>query len=77
MSRLTAALLVVETNNRKGEMNIFDQSIETDDCGMAGGTSYYSIEEIYQAFKERLVTELVAHTDELLNNANLIDISED
>ena len=54
-------------------MNIFYQNIETYDCG----TSYYSIEEIYQAFKERLVTELVAHTDELLNNAKLIDISKD
>ena len=38
-------------------MSIFDQAIETDNAGMAGGTSHYDIEDLYQAFKERLIKE--------------------
>ena len=57
-------------------MNIFDQNIETDNSGMAGGTSYYDIEDLYQAFKERLIKELAVRSDELLNDAEVIDISD-
>ena len=56
-------------------MKIFDQNIETDNPGMAGGTSYYDIEELYQAFKDRLIRELAVRSDELLNDAEVIDIS--
>ena len=35
----------------------WDNSIKTEDHGMAGGESYYSLEDLYQAFKERLMTE--------------------
>ena len=38
-------------------MRIFDQIIETENPGMCGGTSYYDIEDIYQAFKTRLLYE--------------------
>ena len=37
---------------------IFEQSLELDNPGMAGGASYYDIEDIYQAFKDRLIEEL-------------------
>ena len=57
-------------------MKIFDQNIETDNPGMAGGTSYYDIEDLYQAFKERMIKELAVRSDELLNNAEIIDISD-
>lgn len=56
---------------------IFDQGIETENNGMAGGASYYDIEDLYQAFKDRLIKELRVNTDELMNYAEIIDISED
>jgi len=40
--------------------HIFKQMIETDDPGMCSGTSFYTIEDIYQAIKERLLAEQVA-----------------
>jgi len=57
-------------------MSIFDQGIETEDCGMAGGTSYYDIEDLYQAFKERMLKELVVASPESLNDAEIVDISD-
>lgn len=36
---------------------------------MAGGTSYYDIEDLYQAFKERLINELKVRSDELLKDS--------
>lgn len=57
-------------------MSIFDQSIETDNPGMAGGTSYCDIEDLYQAFKERIIKELAVSSDELLSHASLVDISD-
>ncbi len=42
---------------------IFKQTIKTENPGMVGGTSYYDIEEIYQAIKKRIITEI-----EYLNN---------
>ena len=35
----------------------FKDYIEAEVPGMAGGTATYSLEEIYQAFKERLLAE--------------------
>lgn len=57
-------------------MSIFDQGIKTEDKGMAGGETYYDIEELYQAFKERLTNELMVRSDELLNDANVIDTGD-
>ena len=56
--------------------NIFRQNIETDDPGMAGGTSYYDIEDLYQAFKARMIKELAARSDELLNDAEIISTND-
>ncbi len=36
----------------------FNNQIETEDCGMCDSTTYYSIEDVYQAFKERLLEEM-------------------
>lgn len=36
----------------------FENSIKTDDPGMCGGQTYYTIEELYQAFKERMHHEI-------------------
>ncbi|MBL1352949.1 MAG: hypothetical protein COA61_006410 [Zetaproteobacteria bacterium] len=38
-------------------MSIFEQSIETEDCGMCASTTHYTIEDIYNAFKERMDKE--------------------
>ncbi len=51
----------------------FENSIKTDDSGMCSGETYYTIEELYQAFKDRLCKELVAKNDELLFPAGLED----
>ena len=56
--------------------SIFLQGIETENCGMSGGTSYYDIEDLYQAFKERIIEELKIRSSELLNDAELIDCSD-
>lgn len=37
----------------------FQNSIDTDDCGMCSGTTCYTLEDIYQAFKDRLQSEAV------------------
>jgi len=36
----------------------WDNCVKTENFGMAGGYSYYTMEDIYQAIKERLVKEL-------------------
>ncbi len=37
---------------------IFSQTISTENPGMCAGTEHYSFEDIYQAFKERILTSL-------------------
>lgn len=39
---------------------IFDETVETNGGGMCNSTSDYSLEDIYQAFKERLLKEGIA-----------------
>jgi hypothetical protein len=44
--------------NRRTNLMEWDNCVKTENFGMAGGYSYYTMEDIYQAIKERLVKEL-------------------
>ena len=35
----------------------YENTIKTDDHGMCSGETYYTIEELYQSFKERMALE--------------------
>ena len=37
----------------------WDETVETDSSGMVVSTNYRTLEELYQAFKERLQEELI------------------
>jgi predicted nuclease with TOPRIM domain len=49
----------------------WSNTIKAGSSGMCGFQDYYTIEDLYQAFKERLMEKLVAKNDELLNCARL------
>jgi hypothetical protein len=38
-------------------MSIFDHDIEMEKQGMAGGIEWFSVEDLYQAFKDRIQEE--------------------
>jgi hypothetical protein len=52
-------------------VSIFDEIIVTELPGMAGGNGYNKVEDLYQAFKERLVAELG------IGGAGMCDIIDD
>lgn len=54
-------------------MNIFDETIVTELPGMAGGTGYNTVEDLYQAFKARIVAELLVDHPDLRSYGELVE----
>ena len=51
----------------------FNNQIKTSDSGMCDSETYYEIEDLYQAFKERMIKELAVSSPELWMKGILID----
>lgn len=55
--------------------DFYKRDVMAENHGMAGGESYVSIEDLYQEFKARLISELLVSPDGFPEGMNLFDNS--
>ena len=54
----------------------FNNQIKTSDSGMCDSETYYEIEDLYQAFKERMIKELAVSSPDMRTLGVLINKQE-